>query len=158
VHTRVQPIVQAVPRFPHPHSLPVINANPRVEQMTKVRNPLLMQAAVSSKAPMLPSKSALGQAVLSRGMASAQAHLEAQNAQHLQFAGIEQEHPMAWFNEQYEQFANPRFGNLGISQYRNIDVNEPRWGGVDTMGTIGDVNVPYVNNRAWRQQQQYGVY
>jgi len=75
VHTRVQPIVQAVPHFAQPAALPVLTANLRTEQLTKARNPLVMQAALSSKQPMLTSKSALAQAVLARGMGSAQVNL-----------------------------------------------------------------------------------
>jgi len=78
-HVRVQPIIQSVPRWPAVSQLPILNSSPRVEQLIKHRNPLLFQGAISTKSPMLQSKSSLAQAVLQRGMQSAQLHLEQQS-------------------------------------------------------------------------------
>lgn len=130
-HIRVQPIIQHVPAFLTPQALPVLQANTRVEQMKKHRAPMLRQAAISSKQPMLQRKSSLAQAVLSRGMLSAQDQLE-QNL-HLQFAGVPE------FNQQFQL-------GVGANTYvPSVPITEHE----EYLSTIG--NIPNVN---WQQQQQ----
>jgi len=127
VHTRVQPIVQSIPHFAQPAALPILTANPRTELLTTVRNPLLMQAAITGTQPVLNSKSTLAQAVLQRGMASAQVGLDAPAK--LSFADLADIMPIH-HQAIEQQFVHPQLGNIGYvpqMQQQQVPMNYNRF-------------------------------